>query len=70
MKDSLLSSLLLVCVVLVLFGSGFLVGREFPRHHYERIPDSSYFIDTSTGKACALLAPIPGNIPIPKCGEK
>ena len=55
LKTSILSTLLLVCIVIVLFGSGFLLGREFPRHHYERVIDSPYFLDTSTGRPCTLF---------------
>jgi hypothetical protein len=34
------------------FGSGLLVGRQFPAHHYERFGNSSYLLDPSTGRVC------------------
>jgi hypothetical protein len=34
------------------FGSGLLVGRQFPAHHYERFGNSSYLLDPATGKVC------------------
>jgi len=34
------------------FGSGLLVGRQFPAHHFERFGNSSYLLDPSTGKVC------------------
>jgi hypothetical protein len=37
------------------FGSGLLVGRQFPAHHFERFGNSSYLLDTSTGKICDPL---------------
>ena len=37
------------------FGSGLLVGRQFPAHQFERFGNSSYLLDTSTGKICDLL---------------
>lgn len=42
------------CAVL-LFGSGLLVGRQFPAHHYEKIPESPYLFDSSTGHVCDTL---------------
>lgn len=41
---------------LVLFGSGLLIGREFPRRHYQLLREgSSYLLDTSTGKLCEVV---------------
>jgi len=37
------------------FGSGLLVGRQFPAHHFERFGNSSYLLDTSSGKICDPL---------------
>jgi hypothetical protein len=34
------------------FGSGLLVGRQYPAHHFEQYGNSSYLLDTSTGKLC------------------
>ncbi len=34
------------------FGSGILVGRQFPAHHLERLGDSRYLVEPSTGKVC------------------
>lgn len=41
-----------VVVCAVCFGSGLLVGREFPARHYERFGNTSYLLNTSTGKVC------------------
>jgi hypothetical protein len=34
------------------FGSGLLVGRQFPAHHYERFGETLYLFDPTTGKVC------------------
>ena len=34
------------------FGSGILVGRQFPAHHFEKMENSHYLYDTSTGHVC------------------
>jgi hypothetical protein len=34
------------------FGSGVLVGRQFPAHHFEKMENSHYLYDTSTGHVC------------------
>jgi len=39
----------------VLFGSGILIGRQFPAHNYEKIPQAPYLLDTTTGRVCAYL---------------
>jgi hypothetical protein len=44
-----------LCAVL-LFGSGILLGRQFPAHHFEKLPQSTYLLDSSTGHICDLLA--------------
>jgi len=36
----------------LLLGAGFLIGRHFPSHHFERFGDSAYLYDTSSGKMC------------------
>jgi hypothetical protein len=37
------------------FGSGLLVGRQFPAHHFEKMENSHYLLDTSTGHVCDFL---------------
>ena len=39
--------------------SGFLLGREFPRHHYQAASPGNAFIilDTATGKVCDARTP-------------
>jgi hypothetical protein len=37
---------------LLLFGGGFLIGRQFPAHRYEKIASGPYLLDTSSGKVC------------------
>jgi hypothetical protein len=39
------------------FGSGLLVGRQFPAKHYERFGTSTYLYDVSTGKLCNPFPP-------------
>jgi hypothetical protein len=35
------------------FGSGWLVGRQFPAHHFEHMQEGSHYLfDTSTGHVC------------------
>jgi hypothetical protein len=34
------------------FGSGLIVGRQYPAHHYERFGTTSYLLDPTTGKVC------------------
>jgi hypothetical protein len=42
----------------VLFASGVFVGREFPRHHFQPLREnSSFLLDTSTGRLCFLKLP-------------
>jgi hypothetical protein len=41
----------LAAVVAALLG-GFLVGREFPVHHYEPWKSSGFLYDTTTGTIC------------------
>ncbi len=40
---------------LILFGSGMLVGREFPSHRYEKISTGPYLLDVSTGRVCFVF---------------
>ncbi len=44
--------LLLVVAAAVGFGSGLLVGRQFPAHRFERMGESWYMMDATTGKVC------------------
>ena len=43
-----------VVAAAILFGADFLVGRQFPAHHYQRLSDAPAFMlfDTATGKPC------------------
>jgi hypothetical protein len=34
------------------FGSGWLVGRQFPAHRFERFGETKYLLDATTGKVC------------------
>ncbi|MDR3711170.1 MAG: hypothetical protein P4L51_00015 [Puia sp.] len=36
------------------FGSGFFIGRQFPAHRYERFGNSTYLLDSATGRVCNL----------------
>jgi hypothetical protein len=36
------------------FGSGILVGRQFPAHHYVQYGNTPYLLDSATGKVCDL----------------
>jgi hypothetical protein len=40
-----------VCVV-VGFGSGLLIGRQFPAHRYEKFGNTPYLLNPATGKVC------------------
>lgn len=42
----------LILAVSLGFGSGLLVGRQFPARHFERFGNSSYLLDPSTGRIC------------------
>ena len=54
-KIGILAFVLLVSISFVIvFGSGLLVGRQFPAHHYERYGNSTYLLDSATGKVCEL----------------
>jgi len=43
-------------LVVIAFGGGVLTGRQFPAHHFEKIPSTPYILDSSTGKVCKLHA--------------
>jgi len=34
------------------FGTGLLVGRQFPSHRFERFGETRYLLDATTGKVC------------------
>ena len=53
-KDVAVFVLLVSGAVAVGFGSGLLVGRQFPAHYFERFGNSSYLLDSATGKVCDL----------------
>jgi hypothetical protein len=44
--------LLISGAVVIGFGSGLFVGRQFPAHRYERFGNSPYLLDSATGKVC------------------
>jgi hypothetical protein len=50
-KVWLISGMAIILLV-VGFGSGFLTGRMFPAHHYDRLGQTSYLFDSSTGFVC------------------
>ena len=39
----------------ILLGSGFLVGRQFPAHHFEHLGNRPYLYDSSTGHVCSVF---------------
>lgn len=43
-----------ISIVIILFGSGVLVGRQFPAHRFERIGQTPYLLDTATGSVCTM----------------
>lgn len=45
----------------VLFGAGFLIGRQFPEHHYERFGKGPFLYDSSSGRICSIIP----NEPVP-----
>jgi hypothetical protein len=61
------------------FGSGLLVGRHFPVHHFQKMESSHYLYDTSTGYVCdffpsqlsdmTLANPIDAPKTIPHCDQ-
>lgn len=51
MKNTLLG-----LALLVVFACGFLLGRQFPAHHY--VSEKPYFVlDTATGRVCDVRQP-------------
>jgi hypothetical protein len=57
MKTQLLATLFAIAIAIALFGAGFLTGREFPRHHYQRWAETSFMFDSSTGNLCSIVSP-------------
>jgi hypothetical protein len=47
--------LLVSGAVVIGFGSGLLVGRQFPARRYEQFGSSLYLLDSTTGKVCNPL---------------
>ncbi|MHB1700793.1 MAG: hypothetical protein ACYCSN_11825 [Acidobacteriaceae bacterium] len=54
MKRSTIAGCALLAVA-ALFGSGLLVGRQFPARHYERLGQTNFLYDSASGKACNPL---------------
>jgi hypothetical protein len=46
--------LLAVAAFVLGAGVGILVGRQYPAHHFERMGDSQFMVDTTTGTTCDL----------------
>lgn len=42
-------------VALALIGAGFLTGRQFPAHHFEKDSAGPYLFDSATGRVCAMF---------------
>ncbi|HKD83972.1 MAG TPA: hypothetical protein VKB58_04425 [Terriglobales bacterium] len=66
--------------VAVALGVGFLSGRQFPAHHYQKFGESRFLLDTATGLVCDPLKQRPINPkdpfaifdppPYPQCPSK
>jgi len=75
----LIVTLLGVIVAVLLFGSGWLLGRRMPAHRYERF-GTSYLLDPTNGKVCDPMfkatepsiyekqGVLPGSFPAPPPG--
>jgi hypothetical protein len=44
-----------LAIGLLMFGSGFVVGRRFPAHYYQRFGDGPLLYDTATGRICTIF---------------
>jgi hypothetical protein len=53
-----LKAALLCLVALLVFAGGFLVGRQFPAHHYEKF-NNGFMVDQTTGVVCNPYPPSP-----------
>jgi hypothetical protein len=51
-KGIALFVLLVSGAVAIGFGSGLIVGRQFPVHRFERFGETVYLLDPATGKVC------------------
>jgi hypothetical protein len=54
-KGTALFVLLILIAAGLGFGSGLLVGRQFPAHHWRQIEGTAYLYDSSTGQPCSAL---------------
>jgi hypothetical protein len=45
-------ALIVLAAVALGFGSGWLVGRQFPAHRFERFGETRFLLDPTTGKVC------------------
>jgi hypothetical protein len=54
-----------VLLTIISLISGFLIGREFPRHHYEALVNGAIVFDSSTGKVCDMRVRTPPLPPLP-----
>lgn len=53
-KGIALFGAIIAIVCMTGFGSGVLVGRQFPVHHFEKMQNAPYLYDTSTGRVCSF----------------
>jgi len=44
--------LLVFSAIAIGFGSGMLVGRQFPAHRFERFGETRFLLDPTSGKVC------------------
>lgn len=64
-KATVVWVLLGFCVCAICFGSGLMVGRQFPTHRFEKMANSHYLYDTTTGRVCDFWpSPATTNNPI------
>lgn len=54
-----MKSALLGLVALVVFSLGFLLGRQFPAHHFQVLSaeSPSLLLDSTTGRVCDIRSP-------------
>lgn len=46
-----------IAAAVVALGFGFLAGRQFPAHHYQKYGETRFLLDTSTGALCDPVPP-------------
>jgi hypothetical protein len=64
-KGIALFVLILLNACAIGFGSGLLIGRQFPAHHYEHMQEGSHYLyDANTGHVCDFW-PVTPNTPNP-----